>query len=117
TTQKVDRMNKQIRVAAAVLALTLGLVAARPAMGADPKAAVEQIRKELIQLPYYGVFDFLAFSYDKGTVTLMGYAYHPSLKRDAVRAVKRVSGVDDVVDQIEELPVSPNDDDIRWKAY
>jgi hypothetical protein len=39
---------------------------------ADGKLSVEEIRKELLQLPYYGVFDFLAFSYDKGTVTLTG---------------------------------------------
>jgi hyperosmotically inducible protein len=70
-----------------------------------------------MQLPYYGVFDFLAFGYDKGTVTLMGYAYNTTLKRDAARAVKRASGVDTVVDKIEELPVSPNDDELRWKTY
>jgi hyperosmotically inducible protein len=115
--RKDKDMNRHIRVAAAVLGLTLGLVGARPAVAADPKATVEQIRKELMQLPYYGVFDFLAFSYDKGTVSMMGYAYHPGLKRDAVRAVKRVSGVDEVADKIEELPVSQSDDDIRWKAY
>jgi hypothetical protein len=70
-----------------------------------------------MQLPYYGVFDFLAFSYDKGTVTLMGYAYHGTLKHDATRAAKRASGVDEVIDKVEELPVSQNDDEIRWKTY
>ena len=84
---------------------------------AQQKSTVEQIRKELLQLPYYGVFDFLAFSYDKGTVTLMGSAYRPTLKTDAERAVKRVPGVDSVVDKVEELPVSMSDDDIRWQAY
>jgi hyperosmotically inducible periplasmic protein len=85
---------------------------------ADAKSTVEEIRKELLQLPYYGVFDFLAFRYDnKGTVELMGYAYHPTLKSDAVRAVKRAPGVDEVKDQIEELPVSPMDDELRWKIY
>src|SRR5262249_6995360 len=63
------------------------------------------------------VFDFLAFSYNKGTVTLMGYAYHPSLKQDAERAVKRASGVDTVKNSIEELPPSSGDDEIRWKTY
>ena len=91
--------------------------AAHPQATADKKPPVEEIRKELMQLPYYGVFDFLAFSYDKGTVVLAGYAYHPALKGDAVRAVKRVEGVDQVIDKIEELPVSPMDDEIRWKAY
>jgi len=110
-------MRIQTCVATAVLGLALVGGGTRPASGAEPKSTVEQIRKELMQLPYYSVFDFLAFSYDKGTVTLMGYAYHPGLKRDAVRAVKRVPGVDDVVDKVEELPVSQNDDDLRWKTY
>jgi hypothetical protein len=47
----------------------------------------------------------------------MGYAYHPGLKSDAERAVKRASGVDTVVNRIEELTPSPNDDDLRWKLY
>src|SRR6266850_7677190 len=72
------------------------------------KNTVEEIRKELLQLPYYSVFDFIVFSYDKGTVTLAGYAYAPRLKADAERAVKRASGVDQVVNKIEELPPNPN---------
>lgn len=55
--------------------------------------------------------------YDRGTVTLMAYAYQPVLKTDAVRAVKRVPGVDEVKDRIEVLPPSPNDDELRWKIY
>jgi len=47
----------------------------------------------------------------------MGYAYHPGLKADAERAVKRASGVDTVVNQIEELSPSPNDDDLPWNIY
>jgi len=97
--------------------LAFVLAAVGPALRADAKSSVEEIRKELLQLPYSGVFDFLAFSYDKGTVTLLGYAYHSGLKHDAARAAKRASGVDQVIDQIEELPVSQNDDDLRWKTY
>src|SRR5258705_3563022 len=108
-------MRKHTCVAAALLGLTL-LSAAWPAAGADPKSAIDEIRKELMQLPYYSVFDFLAFSYEDGTVTLVGYAYHPTLKKDAARLVKRVAGVDTVVDKIEELPGSPNDDEIRWSS-
>src|SRR6202023_1825552 len=79
--------------------------------------SVDAIRHELLQLPYYGVFDFLAFSYDKGTVTLVGYAYHGTLRHDATRAAKRASGVDQVIDKVEELPTSQNDDELRWKTY
>jgi hyperosmotically inducible periplasmic protein len=82
-----------------------------------PGSTIDDIRRELLQLPYYGVFDFLSFKYDKGTVDLMGYAYRPTLKSDAERAVKRVAGVDVVNDQVEELPVSMNDDNLRWQAY
>jgi hyperosmotically inducible protein len=81
------------------------------------RATIDDIRTKLLRLPYYGVFDFLAFTYDKGTVTLSGYAYHPGLKVDAERAVKQVARVDQVVNKIEDLPVSSNDDDLRWKTY
>ena len=109
------RTQSRIRTVAMALAVVLGsgagtqlLVAATP---------VEDIRKELLQRPYYGVFDFLAFSYDKSTVTLMGYAYSPGLKKDAERAVRRVEVVKEIGNRIEELPVSTADDEIRWKAY
>ena len=110
-------MQRHVRVAAAVVGLALVLAGAQPLLDADEKSSVEQIRKELLQLPYYSVFDFLAFSYDKGTVTLMGYAYHSTLKHDAARATKRASGVDQVIDKIEELPVSQFDDELRWRTY
>lgn len=81
------------------------------------QSSIEEIRRELLQLPYCGVFDFVAFKYDKGTVLLMGYAYHPSLKIDAERAVKGAAGVDEVKNAIEELPPSLMDDDLRWNVY
>ena len=104
-------------MAVATVTSLAALVAFGAAPRADTKATVEEIRKELLQLPYYGVFDYLAFKYDRGTVTLMGYAYAPGLKRDAERAVKRAPGVDQVVDNIEDLPASSMDDEVRWKVY
>jgi hyperosmotically inducible protein len=78
---------------------------------------VDDIRDAVLRLPYYGVFDAVGFSYDKGTVTLEGYAYRPSLKSDAERAVKRVAGVDEVINKIVELPVSTIDDELRWRTF
>ena len=75
------------------------------------------IERELVRLPTYGVFDFIAFSYDRGKVTLEGYAYQGGLKSHADRAVKRVSGVDQVENNIELLPASMNDDRIRWETF
>ena len=90
---------------------------ARVMVQADTRQSVEDIRKELLQLPYYSVFDFLAFSYDRGTVVVGGYAYALGLKKDAERAIKRASGVDTVVNKIEELPPNQIDDQIRWATY
>jgi osmotically-inducible protein OsmY len=80
-------------------------------------STVEAIREALLRLPYYGVFDFLAFTYEKGVVTLSGYDYRGTLKEDAERAVRRVPGVDEVGNQIEILPLSPHDDELRWRAF
>jgi hypothetical protein len=98
-------------------ALVLLNPSARVMVQADARQSVEDIRKELLQLPYYSVFDFLAFSYDRGTVVVGGYAYALGLKKDAERAIKRASGVDTVVNKIEELPPNPIDDQIRWATY
>jgi hypothetical protein len=84
---------------------------------ASDEQTVEDIRQAVLKLPYYGAFDHLAFEYDKGTVILSGYVYQSSLKRDVLSAVKRVPRVDEVVDRIEELPVSQNDDTIRWRTF
>ncbi len=98
-------------------ALVLLNPSARVMVQADTRQSVEDVRKELLQLPYYSVFDFLAFSYDRGTVVVGGYAYALGLKKDAERAIKRASGVDTVVNKIEELPPSQIDDQIRWATY
>ena len=95
-------------------AIVLLSPSARVMAHADTKQSIEDIRNELLQLPYYGVFDFLAFSYDRGAVVIGGYAYALGLKKDAERAIKRVSGVDSVVTTIDELPPTPLDDQIRW---
>jgi hyperosmotically inducible protein len=92
---------------------TLVILAAAKA----PMSTVDGIRQELLQLPYYGVFDFLSFKFENGTVTLMGYAYRQALKSDAERAVRRVAGVEAINDQVEVLPASMNDDNLRWQTY
>ena len=106
------------KLAGIVFAVAVFLNAgARVTVRADAKSSVEQVRKELLQLPYYSVFDFLAFSYDRGTVVVGGYAYALGLKKDAERAIKRASGVDIVVNKIEELPPNQFDDQSRWATY
>jgi hyperosmotically inducible protein len=86
----------------------------------DPRVTrlIREVRHELNLLPYYGVFDNLAFKVEPGgKVTLLGQVRKPTLKSDAERAVKNVEGVDTVDNQLEVLPLSPNDDRIRMRTY
>jgi hyperosmotically inducible protein len=99
------------------LVMTAAARPAGPVGKADPKDLVGQVRKELMRLPYYGVFDFLVFSVNGPTVTLGGDVYNGSIKKDAEREVKRISGIENVVNNIEVLPASLFDDDIRWAAF
>ena len=77
----------------------------------------QEVRHRLLMLPYYGVFDDLAFKVDGNTVTLLGEVTQPTLKSDAEKAVKSIEGVGRVNNQIEVLPLSPMDDQIRMAEY
>lgn len=77
----------------------------------------EQVGHKLAMIPYYSVFDILAFKVDGDTVTLMGQVRRPIIKDDAESSVKKIEGVQKVVDNIEVLPPSPNDDRIRRATY
>jgi hyperosmotically inducible protein len=76
-----------------------------------------EVRHELVMLPYYSVFDNLAFKVDGDRVELLGQVSRPTLKSDAERVVKRIEGVESVTNNIEVLPTSPNDDRIRQAVY
>jgi hyperosmotically inducible protein len=75
------------------------------------------VRHELVMLPYYGVFDNLMFRVDGATLTLLGQVRQPTLKSDAGRVVKDIEGIDQVVNNIEVLPLSPSDDRIRLGVF
>jgi hyperosmotically inducible protein len=76
-----------------------------------------EVRHELLMLPYFGVFDNIAFKVDGSTVTLLGQVTRPVLKSDAENAVKHIEGVDKVINQIEVLPPSSMDDQLRIRLY
>ena len=102
-----------------MLALTLagGLCFADHKDAKGYERFVREIRHELVMLPYYGVFDNLAYRVDGYKVTLMGQVTRPTLKSDAERVVKNIEGVEQVVNNIEVLPLSPQDDRIRMAAF
>jgi hypothetical protein len=101
--------------AALVLMTVVGLPAAPGAEATGPET-MTKVRRALERLPYYGVYDFLAFGIENGVVMLKGYAHRPALKREAEEMVRHAIGAD-IVNRIEVLPTSSFDDRIRWATY
>jgi hyperosmotically inducible protein len=83
----------------------------------DEAKLIQEVRHKLVTLPYFGVFDDIGFTVSGSTVTLQGQVTQPVLKDDAGSTVKRVEGVTNVVNNIEVLPLSPNDDRIRRAVF
>ncbi|HEY0099881.1 MAG TPA: BON domain-containing protein [Pyrinomonadaceae bacterium] len=118
---------KTLRNSLVTLAVFFALVVSTVSVGASPLAESDQalehqqvskrVRKELVTLPYYGVFDNLAYEVEGGTVTLHGQVVRPSTRSDAARRVAKIKGVERVVNNIEVLPLSSFDDRIRLQAY
>jgi hyperosmotically inducible protein len=108
-------------LAAVVICSVVQLAGAQTSGTLDQKSMAriyKEVRHELVMLPFYGVFDNLAYKVDPdGTVTLFGQVSRPVLKSDAENSVKRIEGVTRVVNNIEELPASPADDRIRREVY
>lgn len=106
---------------AAALAISASAAVAAPTGADDQKNSnpevMKQVRKELVTLPYYGVFDNLAYKVEGGTVTLYGQVTRPTTRSDAARRVARIKGVTNVVNNIEVLPLSGFDDSIRIRTY
>src|SRR5258708_16892466 len=78
---------------------------------------VREVRHQLLLLPYYSVFDNLAFKVDGDHVTLEGQVTRPTIKSDAEGAVKSIEGISGVTNNIEVLPPSPMDDHLRHPLY
>lgn len=91
--------------------------AATEQQNADMLTMVRKVRKALVTLPNYGVFDSLRFGVKGHTIILEGYASRPVLKSDAEHALKDITGVASVDNRIQVLPNSPNDDRIRMDVY
>jgi osmotically-inducible protein OsmY len=104
-----------------VLALSVPAVSAQTAPATwspeDTQRIVTDVQKKLSRLTNFGVFDDLHFAIQGKKLILRGYASRPILKSDAGNAVKNISGVESVDNQIEVLPLSSNDDRIRVAVY
>lgn len=120
--EKKEKMIKVKKSLAAVFAVLLLTITAPLVVRAEtPVLTNSQISKEvrhrLRMLPYYGVFDNLAYNVNGSTVTLYGQVVRPSTRSDAARSVSKIAGVTHVVNNIEVLPLSSFDDRVRFQTY
>lgn len=108
-----------------VSTLATGILAAQnaaPAAGSawsqeDALRIAKEVQKKLGGLAYYSVFDWITYGMHDKSIILKGYAALPTLKSSAGNAVKNISGVESVDNQIEVLPTSMMDDRIRRAVY
>jgi hyperosmotically inducible protein len=98
-------------------ALALCAIALAQPNKAGQERLLKEVRHELVMLPYYGVFDNLAYRVDGPTVTLLGQVTRPTLKSDAENVVKHIEGVERVNNEIQVLPLSSMDDRVRIATY
>jgi osmotically-inducible protein OsmY len=103
---------------AAVLALGLivssGTLPAAPTK--TPPTLEDRVRHELLMVPYINVFDNVLYRVDNGVVTLTGQVLRPIDKSNLEAAVRPTAGVVRIDNQIEVLPLSNFDDQIRLQT-
>jgi hyperosmotically inducible periplasmic protein len=123
-------MRKELRSLFVMLLLTVSMGALANPPAARPQEEKKQrseakyreklakeVRHQLIMLPWYSVFDNLAYKVEGDKVILYGQVIRPTLKSDAEAAVKSIEGVSSVLNNIEVLPLSTMDDEIRRAVY
>ncbi len=115
-------MKHRLPVLLASLLVLVTLGAAQDAQRDQPSAKsqeriTKEVRHELLMLPYFGVFDNIAYKVEGYNITLLGQVVRPTLKSDAENAVKHIEGVEKVDNQIEVLPTSPMDDRLRQRLF
>lgn len=115
-------MRTKLMIVLASLLLSAFVAAAQDSQRDQPSPKAQEritreVRHELLMLPYFGVFDYIAFKVDGYNVTLLGQVVRPVLKSDAGNVVKHIEGVEKVDNQIEVLPPSSQDDGIRIALF
>jgi osmotically-inducible protein OsmY len=117
------RRSLPLLAAALIFSLSApAIIAQNPAPGPtwsqeDGMRIAQEVQKRLARLTNYSVFDWITFGFHGKTVVVRGYASRPILKKDIDNALKGIPGVESVDNEVEVLPLSPNDDRIRAAVY
>lgn len=101
-----------------ILSFLVMLVAlAFPAFAQKEGRTLEQeVARQIRLLPYYGVFDHIEYKVEGDVVTLSGYTISLGTRSQIENVLRRQPGVAAVINNIEELPPSRYDDQIRLAA-
>jgi osmotically-inducible protein OsmY len=83
---------------------------------ASADEVAKDIGKAIRSNPYFDIFDWVDGEVSNGVVTLKGYVREPWRKKEYERLAEAVAGVSQVNNQIEVLPTSGYDDQIRIAA-
>ncbi len=119
---KSSRLRKVLSALLVAALVSLGPVSAQQDFSEeDVSRLAHQIRKKILTLPNFGVFDYISFGLKGGQtgiiVVLQGYASRPTLKDSAEKVVGQIEQVESVENNIEVLPVGGRDEDIRLRVY
>ncbi len=111
------KLSLRLFVVLAATALSMPAQTGRTVSERAVERIQKEVRHEILLLPFFGVFDNITYKVEGYKVTLMGQVTRPTLKSDAANVVKRIEGVEKVDNQIEVLPVSTMDDQLRLRLY
>lgn len=110
--------RKFIAFSLVLMALSSSAVNAQSFSGSGSTRSIEdQVRKRILMLPRYEIFDAIGYQVNGDTVTLTGKVRNAVNRKDAERSVSKIDGVNRVVNEIEVLPVGGYDESIRLRLY
>jgi hyperosmotically inducible periplasmic protein len=95
--------------------LVLGLAASGYAQDREDLQVFRDVSKQVLRYSRFTIFDSVHASVDEGVVTLTGKVTMPFKSNDIAKRVSQVEGVREVQNQIEVLPVSIYDDELRYR--
>lgn len=109
------RSFTRVLIPAVISVILLYLPASAQSYSGEISDAVieQEVKRKILRLPYYEIFDHISFRVDNGTVTLFGKVLNGTNKGSAEAVAKRVRGVERVINKIEILPPGRFDDSIR----
>jgi hyperosmotically inducible periplasmic protein len=117
----MNTLKNKLIALVALVAITASAALGAPRVDSEQGLSQGQLEKkvrhELVTLPYYGIWDNLAYKVEGNSVTLYGQVRQPSTRSDAERRVAKIKGIERVVNNIEVLPLSSFDDTVRVRTY